>query len=106
MIAVPLVFDDPDSTTEAIIRAVCTYVLCWYCVKKKQNLLSEFRYISFVASAVKNFLFLVSLPPTVDALKHHALRCFYQIQKWRGNDIPSIRWGWQMNNSSLVPTQM
>ena len=66
----------------------------------------DYRYSCFLGSAMKNSLYLASLPPTVDALSHHGFRCFHQVQKWRGNEFSPIGWGWYLENGDLLPTPM
>ena len=34
------------------------------------------------------------LPPTRSAFKYHSFRCYYQIMRWRGNDLNAEELGW------------
>jgi len=99
-------FDDPASTKEEITAAASSYILRLYGAKKNEKSLTDYQYTSFLASAVINSLYLVSLPPTVEALSFHSFRCFHQIQKWRGDELSPIDWGWHVENEDLMPTKM
>ena len=47
-----------------------------------------------------------SLGPTSDATGKHSERVYHTVQGWRGNDLPSEQWGWEILNGIYIPVQM
>lgn len=43
------------------------------------------------------------LPPTFEAAQQHLFRVYYQIQKWLGNELNPLDWGWVMRDNLLWP---
>lgn len=46
---------------------------------------------------------LSNLPPTRSAAHQHLNRTYFQIQKWLGQDLNPLDWGWKLKNESLEP---
>jgi len=46
------------------------------------------------------------IPPNADAVEMYLLRVYYQIQKWLGNVLNPIDWGWILRKGVLVPRKM
>ncbi len=51
-------------------------------------------------------LYLALLPPTSSAIRYHVFRTYHQIQSWKGNVMPPVEWGWQLEDETLTPTRM
>ncbi|KAL1446643.1 hypothetical protein WDU94_013906 [Cyamophila willieti] len=65
-----------------------------------KDTLDYLRYKSFITSTSIN---LARLPPTEDAAGHHAARCYFQVQKWRGVNLNPTDWGWKLSSQGLIP---
>ncbi len=74
--------------------------------KKNFKLVEDLCYSLFMRSASKSGLYLVPLPPTSSAIRYHAFRTYHQIQSWKGNVMPPVEWGWQLEDGTLTPTKM
>jgi hypothetical protein len=46
-----------------------------------------------------------TLPPTKTAAKYHSYRTYLQVQRWIGNNLNPLEWGWSLQEERLVPKQ-
>ena len=60
-------------------------------------------FLYFQKSTLKEIFKLELLPPTDGAAKQHAMRVFYQIQLWLGNELNAEQWGWIVKSNGLQP---
>lgn len=95
------IFNDAQATPDEIASAGEIFFCHLY--GKETVELNSLRYEKFSQLITKNKLDLASLPPSKSAARTHSLRAYYQIQKWRSNDIDPTCWGWERNRSFLSP---
>ena len=47
-----------------------------------------------------------ALPPTADAATYHGFRVFCQVQEWKGVQLDSTEWGWEVVDGIMSPIDM
>ena len=47
-----------------------------------------------------------TLPPTSAAVKHHSMRVYLQVHKWKSNGLhlSPEQWGWKVTDGVMMPT--
>ena len=98
-------FNNPDCKEEDIFAAGCQYILKLYGAKKKETSLDSYRFSCFIKSSTKTTVYLASLPPTLEAMRQHALRVYHQIQKGKRNFKLPTQWGWTIEGRQLEPVR-
>ena len=100
-------FSLPASSHEDIAKAGESAILMLYGDQANANL-NDVRYNTFCKklSTCKKAVVPENLPPTSDALRFHSYRVFHQVQRWLGNFLPVLEWGWIVRGNLLLPIQM
>lgn len=98
------VFNLGDASADDIASAGEAFTRVLYGGSKEESL-DQLRYRNFTQATVKSRkeVKLQNLPPTMEANKMHFFRVYYQVQVWRGNFLDPEKWGWKLQNNSLLP---
>lgn len=60
---------------------------------------NDFRF-EYCTIVLKN-MNLCSIPPTLAALREHALRVYFQCQNWLGHELNPLDWGWMKDTTTM-----
>jgi hypothetical protein len=100
------VFQNSNSTPQAVITNGIRFLLSVYGAPRKLTCLDKFRYLSFVKNTRnKKRVQLACLPPTSASAQQHLFRVYYQVQVWLGNKLDPEDWGWKLVDNTLEPIQ-
>jgi hypothetical protein len=98
------VFQNSNSTPQAVITNEIRFLLSVYGTSKKLTCINKFRYLSFVKNTRnKRRVQLACLPPTSASAEQHLFRVYYQVQVWLGNKLDPEDWGWKLVDNTLEP---
>jgi len=97
-------FNNSDTSRETISLNGIKFFLAVYGASVKETSINNHRYSCFTKSVGKGKpVKLNLLPPTFEAAQQHIFRVYYQIQKWLGNELNPLDWGWVMRDNMLWP---
>lgn len=100
------VFNSQDSSEDDLNIGAEKFIHVLYKGNIGQSL-EEIRYNKFESLASQSKLSIAErlskLPQTKSALHQHAKRVYYQVQRWRGNDMDPTKWGWKRAGMLLIP---
>lgn len=99
------IFNNANSTRDSIRQAGERLMLALYGAGDGKTSINNYRYERFVSSAarLKTEVRLGQLPPTSASTEEHAWRVYIQVQKWLGNELRLIDWGWQLKDRIYLP---
>ena len=98
------IFGRADATKQDITVAGEKAMLHLYNASSTESL-NSLRYIRFCQRVATGTLSLQpeNLPSTFSAASFHSLRVYYQVQRWKGVELPPQDWGWRLADSKLLP---
>lgn len=102
------VFTQIDSSHELISSNGIKFLLALYGAPIQEVSIDQYRYMCFTKLIRKSRPVKLNLLPPTDsaAAKEHLYRVYFQIQKWLGNELNPIEWGWTLRNDVLEPKKI
>lgn len=73
----------------------CTLIKSIYKCEKSKESLDELMFSQYKKLSTRKGFKLEKIPPTIGAATQHSYRCYFQVQKWLGNNtLLATQWGW------------
>lgn len=96
----------PGQSKKVIEDFGITAMKCMFGGNSEESLASiRYNMVVKKLANAKSFITPERLPPTTAATKYHALRTYYQVMVWSGNEggMDVRDWGWTVMENTLVP---
>lgn len=85
-------------------------IVCWFsmvlgkAVKTfRRSSVCYFFFNSTARQSLNKNFHLACLPSTLDAVVHHSMRVYMQVQDWLGKSLPLTTWGWKKHRDCVLP---
>lgn len=98
------IFNREDANCKELAEIGCKIITAMYGEKAlNKTTLNDFRYKCFKKYCRNNTFKLAALPPCESTASQHIFRVYLQVQKWLGNTLNPIEWGWKTDKNGITP---